>query len=55
MVVKIVSKFKRHQVAAAHAFGPSIWKAEASLPEFKVSLTYRVSSRTALGAERNPV
>lgn len=43
------------RVVVAYAFNPSIWKAEASLPEFKVSLTYRVSSRTALGAERNPV
>jgi hypothetical protein len=34
----------------AHVFNPSTWEAE-----FKVSLVYRVSSRTARATQRNPV
>jgi len=40
----------------AHTFNPSTWEAEAggSL-EFKASLVYRVSSRTARATKRNPI
>jgi hypothetical protein len=39
-----------------HAFNPSTWEAEAggSL-EFEASLVYRMSSRTAIATQRNPV
>jgi hypothetical protein len=37
----------------AHAFNPSTQEAEAG--EFKASLVYRVSSRTARATQRNPV
>jgi hypothetical protein len=41
----------------AHAFHPSTWEADAGkrISEFKVSLVYRVSSRTARATQRNPV
>jgi hypothetical protein len=39
----------------AHAFDPSTWEAEAGGFEFKASLVYRVSSRTAKATERNLV
>jgi hypothetical protein len=39
-----------------HAFNPSTWEAEAGRSlEFKASLVYRVSSRTARATQRNPV
>jgi hypothetical protein len=39
-----------------HAFNPSSWEAEAGgISEFKTSLVYRVSSRTASATQRNPV
>jgi hypothetical protein len=40
----------------AHTFNPSTWEAEAGkISEFKASLVYRVSSRTARATQRNPV
>jgi hypothetical protein len=42
----------------AHTFNPSTWEAEAGgslISEFEASLVYRVSSRTARTAQRNPV
>jgi hypothetical protein len=40
----------------AHTFNPSTWEAEAGrYSEFKANLVYRVSSRTARAAQRNPV
>jgi hypothetical protein len=40
----------------AHAFNPSTWEAKAGgFSEFKASLVYRLSSRTAKTTERNPV
>jgi hypothetical protein len=40
----------------AHAYNPSTWEAEAGeFLEFKASLVYRVSSRTARATQRNPV
>jgi hypothetical protein len=39
-----------------HAFNPRTWEAEAGrISEFKASLVYRVSSRTARATHRNPV
>ena len=38
-----------------HAFDTSIWEAEASLYEFKASLVYRASFRTARVIQRSPV
>ena len=38
-----------------HAFNPSTWEAEGGGFEFKASLVYRVSSRTARVIQRNPV
>jgi hypothetical protein len=43
-----------------HAFNPSTWETETGgrdrqISEFKVSLVYKVSSRTARGIQRNPV
>ena len=37
-----------------HAFNASTWEAEAEF-EFKVSLVYKMSSRTARAIQRNPV
>jgi hypothetical protein len=37
----------------AHTFNPSTW--EAGISEFKASLVYKVSSRTARATQRNPV
>jgi hypothetical protein len=42
----------------AHAFNPSTWEVEAgewNLCEFKASLLYRASSRTASATQRNSV
>jgi hypothetical protein len=39
----------------AHAFNPSTWEAEADEFEFKASLVYRVSCRTARATQRNTV
>jgi hypothetical protein len=41
----------------AHAFNPSTREAEAGrwISEFEASLVYRVSSRTARAAQKNPV
>jgi hypothetical protein len=43
----------------AHAFNPSTREAkaeaEASISEFKASLVYKVSSKTARATQRNPV
>jgi hypothetical protein len=42
--------------ALGHAFNPSTWEAEAGgFLEFKASLVYKVSSRTARATQRNPV
>jgi hypothetical protein len=38
-----------------HAFNPSTQEAEAGGFEFKVSLVYKVSSRTARATQRNTV
>ena len=38
-----------------HAFNPSTWEAEGGGFEFKASLVYRVSSRTATAAQKSPV
>jgi hypothetical protein len=39
-----------------HAFNPSTWEAKAGrISEFKASLVYKVSSRTARDIQRNPV
>ena len=40
-----------------HTFNPSTWEAETGrfLSEFKASLVYKVSSRTARAIQRNPV
>ena len=44
------------QAVAAHAFNPSTWEAEErQISEFKVSMVYKVSSRTARATQRNPV
>ena len=40
----------------AHTFNPSTWGGRGrSISEFKASLVYRVSSRTAKATQRNPV
>jgi hypothetical protein len=43
----------------AHTFNRSTWEAEAGrflkISEFEASLVYKVSSRTARVAQRNPV
>jgi hypothetical protein len=39
-----------------HAFKPSTWEAEGrQISEFKASLVYKVSSKTARTIQRNPV
>ena len=39
-----------------HVFNPSTWEAEAGrFFEFEASLVYKVSSRTAIATQRNPV
>jgi hypothetical protein len=39
-----------------HAFNPSTWEAKSrQISEFKASLVYKVSSRTARATQRNPV
>jgi hypothetical protein len=46
------------QAVVAHAFNPSTWKAEGrgrQISEFKASLVYRVSSRTARATLKNPI
>jgi hypothetical protein len=45
------------RVLVAHTFNPSTWEAEAGrqISEFKASLVYKVSSRTARAIQRNPV
>ena len=41
------------QAVAAHAFNPSTWEAEErQISEFKVSMVYKVSSRTASYTEK---
>jgi hypothetical protein len=45
-------------VVVAHAFDPSTWEVETVGSEFKVSLVYRVNSRTTRethSTQRNPV
>jgi hypothetical protein len=40
----------------AHAFNPSTWECRGRrISEFKASLVYKVSSRTATAIQRNPV
>jgi hypothetical protein len=40
----------------AHAFNPSSWGGRGrQISEFKASLVYKVSSRTARAIQRNPV
>ena len=51
---ELVSNMKESKVVA-HAFNPRTREAEAGGFEFKASLVYRVSSRTARAAQRNPV
>jgi hypothetical protein len=48
---------ENRQVMVMYTFNPSTREAEAgrSLSEFKASLVYRVSSRTARATQRNPV
>jgi hypothetical protein len=43
-------------VAATHSFSHNTWEAEAgsSIFEFKASLVFRVSTRTARAIQRNP-
>jgi hypothetical protein len=43
---------KEGRAVVAHTFNPSTWEASS---EFKASLVYRVSSRTATAIQRNPV
>jgi hypothetical protein len=44
------------RAVVVHAFNPSTWEAEArQISEFKASLVYKVSSRTARAIQRNPV
>jgi hypothetical protein len=39
-----------------HAFNPSTWRGRGRrISEFKASLVYKVSSRTARAIQRNPV
>jgi hypothetical protein len=38
-----------------HAFNPNTQEAVRQISEFKASLVYRVSSRTATATQRNPV
>jgi hypothetical protein len=49
-------RLRRHSAGVvAHAFNPSTREAEAGGSEFKASLVYKVSSRTARAIQRNPV
>jgi hypothetical protein len=49
-------KKNRCLAVVVHAFNPSTWEAEAvRFQEFKASLVYKVSSRTARATQRNPV
>jgi hypothetical protein len=55
----VTSCQKRHNwnlgwAVVAHTFSPSTWKAE-QISEFKASLVYKVSSRTARATQKNPV
>ena len=43
------------QAVAVYAFNPSIQEVDRQISEFKASLVYRVSSRTARPTQRNPV
>jgi hypothetical protein len=50
------AKLGLNGAVVAHAFIPSIWEARGRrISEFKASLVYRVSSRTARATQRNPV
>jgi hypothetical protein len=53
------TQYKDSQTAGrggTRAFNPSTWEAEAGgFLEFKASLVYKVSSRTARATQRNPV
>jgi hypothetical protein len=53
-----VHKDSMSRAVVAHAFNPSTWEAEAGrflISEFKASLVFRVSSRTARDIQRNLV
>jgi hypothetical protein len=53
---KSLRKTPSSQAVVAHAFNPSTWEAEAgAFLEFEASLVYRVSSRTVVAIQRNPV
>jgi hypothetical protein len=55
-IKKKKKKKKEKPGVVAHAFNPSTWEAEAGrISEFKDSLVYKVSSRTARAIQRNPV
>jgi hypothetical protein len=49
------SEFQSFGISVACAFDPSTREAEAGRSEFKASLVYRVSSRTARAIQRNTV
>jgi hypothetical protein len=49
------SKFSLKPDMVVHALNPSSREAEAGGFEFKASLVYKVSSRTARAIQRNPV
>jgi hypothetical protein len=56
MLRKKEKQQKMSWAVVAHTFNPSTWEAEAGgFLEFKASLVYRVSSRTARATRRNPV
>jgi hypothetical protein len=52
-----IFKTMNFRAAVAHAFNPSTWEADRGrrMSEFKASLVYKVSSRTARATQRNPV
>jgi hypothetical protein len=51
----ITLKSEHKPGVVTHAFNPSTWETEAGRFEFKASLVYRVSSKTAKTTQRNPV
>jgi hypothetical protein len=54
--VRVLKTMPTSQAVVAYAFNPSTWEAEAGrFLSFEASLVYRVSSRTARAAQRNPV
>ena len=47
--------FKKLLDGTVHAFNPNTQEAKVGAPEFKVSMVYRLSSRTARDIHINPV